>query len=357
MFDTNGNGKVDQVQATFNETLASSNATAPWTLTAVPGGGTLTGVGTSGSVATLTISEVSADTSVGSFKVALAASASGIRDAAGNQSSFGATAPTDQAAPVVLSINRHTSSPTNAASVQFDVAFSESITGVGSGDFQLVQSGGVSGASITSVSGSGSTYTVTVNTGSGSGSLGLNLVDDDSIQDAATNKLGGTGAGTGNFTGQAYAIDKTGPTVTGIQSFQSNGTTAGNGTLEAGDKLVITFSEPLLTAPAGLITVTEMRSNSTNVLLTITGITSNSDTGSSTYLAPSGTKTATYSGGSATLTSSNVITVTVGSTISGNGTTQASSGTLVFAPVSTLQDSLGNGATGTFSTASTFKLF
>jgi len=54
-----------------------------------------------------------------------------------------------------------------------------------------------------------STYNVTASTGNGTGSLGLNLVDDDTIIDAATNKLGGTGTGNSNFTGQVYNIDRT----------------------------------------------------------------------------------------------------------------------------------------------------
>ena len=92
MQDVNGNGKVDQVSVTFSETLASSTDTAPWTLANVPSGGTLASVSTSGAVATLTLNEGAGapDTSVGSFTVALAASATGIRDAAGNQSSFAA---------------------------------------------------------------------------------------------------------------------------------------------------------------------------------------------------------------------------------------------------------------------------
>jgi hypothetical protein len=49
-------------------------------------------------------------------------------------------------------------------------------------------------------------------TGSGNGSVGLNLVDNDSIVDALANKLGGTGAGNGNFTGQVDTIDRTAPT-------------------------------------------------------------------------------------------------------------------------------------------------
>lgn len=44
------------------------------------------------------------DTSVGSFTVALAASATGVRDAAGNLSSFAARAPSDAAGPAVISL-------------------------------------------------------------------------------------------------------------------------------------------------------------------------------------------------------------------------------------------------------------
>ena len=44
------------------------------------------------------------NTAVGSFRVVLAASATGIRDAAGNQASFASTAPADQATPVLVSL-------------------------------------------------------------------------------------------------------------------------------------------------------------------------------------------------------------------------------------------------------------
>lgn len=119
----------------------------------------------------------------------------------------------DTVAPTVSSINRVTASPSNAASVQWTVVFSESVTGVDVADFALATSG-VTGASITSVTGSGTTYTVTANTGSGDGTIGLNLVDDDTIADTAGNLLGGTGTGNGNFTGQVYSIDKTTPSTT-----------------------------------------------------------------------------------------------------------------------------------------------
>jgi Big-like domain-containing protein len=121
----------------------------------------------------------------------------------------------DTAPPTIQSIARHASSPTNASSVQFDISFSESVSGVGLDDFALATTG-VSGASKSAISGSGASYTVTVDTGTGNGSVGLNLVDDDSIQDGAGNKLGGTGtsgAGDGSFTGEVYAVDKSAPDV------------------------------------------------------------------------------------------------------------------------------------------------
>ncbi|MGH8806733.1 MAG: hypothetical protein ACREX0_02490, partial [Noviherbaspirillum sp.] len=109
--------------------------------------------------------------------------------------------------PTVVSINRAGTSPTTpGASVSWTVVFDKSVTGVDAADFALVQAGGVSGAAITSVSGSSTTWTVAANTGSGTGSLGLNLVDNDTIADAGGRKLGGTGTGNGNFTGQVYAI-------------------------------------------------------------------------------------------------------------------------------------------------------
>src|SRR5207244_11409384 len=101
MQDQDHDGKVDHVIATFNDTLASSTDTAPWHLSNVPSGGSLASVSTSGNTATLVLNQGSgaADTSVGSFTVSLDASATGIRDAAGNESSFSAQAPSDEAPP------------------------------------------------------------------------------------------------------------------------------------------------------------------------------------------------------------------------------------------------------------------
>ena len=115
--------------------------------------------------------------------------------------------------PDVSSIVRADADPTNAGAVDFTVTFDESVSGVDTTDFSLDVSG-IAGASIGVISGSGTTYTVPVNTGGGDGTLSIDLVDDDSIEDGSANKLGGTGAGNGNYTaGETYTIDKTPPSV------------------------------------------------------------------------------------------------------------------------------------------------
>ncbi len=118
--------------------------------------------------------------------------------------------------PIVLSITRANPNPTHLASVDFTVTFSEGVTGVDTGDFTLTTSG-VSGATVSGVSGSGSVYTVTVSTGSGNGTICLDLIDDDSILDAALNPLGGAGAGNGNFTsGETYTVVRNSLTLRSI---------------------------------------------------------------------------------------------------------------------------------------------
>ncbi|MBI5095853.1 MAG: proprotein convertase P-domain-containing protein [Candidatus Hydrogenedentes bacterium] len=116
--------------------------------------------------------------------------------------------------PVVNSIVRADANPTNAATAQFAVTFSVAVTGVTNDDFALTPSG-ISGASVTGISGTGASRTVTVNTGSGTGMLRLDVNDNDSIVDAIfSTPLGGAGLGNGNFTtGEIYTIDRTPPDV------------------------------------------------------------------------------------------------------------------------------------------------
>jgi len=151
--------------------------------------------------------------------------------------------------PSVTSSLRTDANPTSAASVNFTVTFSETVSGVDPGDFSLTTTGVVSGALVTNVSGSGSTYTVTVGTGSGNGDLRLDVVDNDSILNVSSSPLGGPGAGNGNFTsGEAYTIertDNTAPIVTGILRTDANPTTASDVHFN------VTFSEAVNGVDAG----------------------------------------------------------------------------------------------------------
>jgi hypothetical protein len=155
---------------------------------------------------------------------------------------------TDATSPTVLSIDRDDASPTNASSVSWTVKFSESVTFPDFDDFALDASSGLTGASFTTISihpsGSGDVYAVAANTGTGEGTLGLNLVDDDSIVDGATNKLGGLGTGNGDFSGPIYTVDKKSPTV--------SSTTPPDGATKVSrtnPNITATFSEALAPIP------------------------------------------------------------------------------------------------------------
>jgi hypothetical protein len=96
----------------------------------------------------------------------------------------------DKTAPTVSSIAH--ASPVSIGS--YMVTFSESVTGVDMigpafDDFTLTTSPGISGASITGVSGSGTTYTVTVNLGSGNGTIRLDMPNTATISDLVGNPL------------------------------------------------------------------------------------------------------------------------------------------------------------------------
>lgn len=133
----------------------------------------------------------------------------------------------DKTVPVVTGSLRADANPTTAASVSFTVVFSEAVMGVDPSDFFLSTSGSISGATITAINGSGYLYTVTAGTGSGDGSLRLDVLDNDSIVDAAGLPLGGSGPGNGNFsTGEEYTLSRT-PVNLITETFRSNGANDG----------------------------------------------------------------------------------------------------------------------------------
>ncbi len=151
----------------------------------------------------------------------------------------------------------------------------------------------------------------------------------------------------------------TAPKVTSIVSQQSGGT-AGNGQLQVGDRLVLTFDEELSPAsvPAMFTGATEARVSNEHVRLSIPGFTNGAvDTGSAGYLSGSTSRTATFAGTAALLNSGAGTTVTITVTSLTGSTTTASSGPLKFATATTITGLDGTPATGTFSTSSGFKLF
>jgi hypothetical protein len=109
--------------------------------------------------------------------------------------------------PSVSSLVRASADPTNAATVQYTLTFSEPVKGVNAPDFSFTLTGGTTGAFVVSVTGSGTTYTVTVNTGTGNGTLRLDVVDNDSITSLSGIPLGGVGDN-GLYTGEVYTISK-----------------------------------------------------------------------------------------------------------------------------------------------------
>ena len=108
----------------------------------------------------------------------------------------------DTVPPTITSITPADASPTKAASVTFNVTFSENVLGVGAGNFTLTTTGTIAGTS----------WTVVVGTGSGDGTIRLDLADPSGITDAAGNVAPAFSAG------GAYTIDRTAPAAPSIDS-------------------------------------------------------------------------------------------------------------------------------------------
>lgn len=120
--------------------------------------------------------------------------------------------------PAASSVVAAGSNPTNNPTATFTVVFTQAVSGVDLTDFVLTATG-VTGASITDVTGSGAVYEVTVDTGGGDGSIRLDIVDDDTIINGDSQTLGDTGAGTGDYvSGETFTVDKTVPVITVVGS-------------------------------------------------------------------------------------------------------------------------------------------
>lgn len=149
-------------------------------------------------------------------------------DNAGNSAATGATVAKtfDGTAPTVVSITRKDGDQLNSVitSVDFRVIFSEDVLGVDLSDFELSLSG-TAGVLNTIQQVDANTYDVNVTGILGQGTIGLNLKDDDSIIDTATNKLGGSGPEIGDFEGHFYTTNflPTGITLAPASISENNG--------------------------------------------------------------------------------------------------------------------------------------
>ncbi len=349
MLDTNANGKIDRVTVTFGETLASSTATAPWTPANVPSGGTLASVSTSGAIATLTLTEGAgaANTAVGTFTVALAANAAGIRDAAGNQSSFTAAAPTDLAAPVRTAGTMHDLNA-NGKIDQVTVAFSETVASpITATAFTLANT--PSGGTLAGATASTNVVTLAITEGAGTattavGSFTVALAAAPTgVRDAALNQA--------SYAATAPA-DGAGPVPLAV----SDTSGAFDGKIETGDSFVTSFSEAIAATSLPASTpITEDGITAGFDKLTIAGFTgAGLDMSSANYVA--GVFVVTFAGASALSAGNTTITITVGACTSNCGQERMGTGaTMIYVPATTLLDAAGNAAAGSRATA--FRIF
>jgi hypothetical protein len=118
----------------------------------------------------------------------------------------------DRTAPRVSSATRLDPTPTNLASVRWNVVFTEPVTGVAKSNFAVLSLGLTGSVSVTGVTGSGTTYTVTASTGTGTplgtGLLQLAVSSAGAVKDLAGNSLAGL-----PVLGQTYTLDKIGPST------------------------------------------------------------------------------------------------------------------------------------------------
>ncbi len=194
---------------TYSEPVSGVSA-QDWSLTTSG----VTGASVTGFTGSGTTYDVAVNTGSGDGSIRLDVVTGGtVIDAAGNLLAAGFTTgqtyTIDKTVPAVQSIVKASADPTTATSVDFTVTFSESVTGVDSGDFTITAPA-LTGTSVTNVTGSGTTYTVTVATGNGSGSLRLDLTGNGTVIDAAGNSAV-------TFTGgQSYTIQGLPTAPTGL---------------------------------------------------------------------------------------------------------------------------------------------
>ncbi len=120
----------------------------------------------------------------------------------------------DNSFPTVSSIVSSSPNPSKGGSIEFTVTFSEDVTGFDENDVRPVETeGNVKGGPGMHVVGSGSVYTVTIDDVVGEGKARIDILDDNSIIDVASNPFRGWALGDTYTAGQEMTIDSVSPTV------------------------------------------------------------------------------------------------------------------------------------------------
>ncbi len=315
MFDDNADGKIDRVLTKFSEALAPFSAPAAvFSLASAPSGATVNTVTVSGSQATLALNQgaAAATTAVGSFSISLTSNAVGIRDAAGNLSSYASAAPTDKAAPALVALSlldNNGNGKVDALTALFSETLQPYTAGTTPWTLANVPSGGTL-STVTLTTATTLTLTLTEVAGAAAdtavGTMTVAMAANASgVRDAIGNL--------GTFAATA-PLDKAGPAPVTITATNANAATVG--VAEPGDTIVITFSEPL--APASVpgptpVTLTGSAGNA-NDMLTIAGVSNGpGDMGSKAYVR--GGRVVPFADSTAVLSNSNrTITVTLACT-------------------------------------------
>ncbi len=141
--------------------------------------------------------------------------------------------------------------PANTESVEYQIQFSETVTGVDASDFAIAVVSGAITPIMAAPTGSGSTYSIMVDTSgpANEGEFRLNLVDDDSIVgDVSGRALNGTGASV--VEGELAGVFKSMPQVTAI-SFPGE-----NPSADEEVAFNVVFNRPVLGVTTAAFTVT-----------------------------------------------------------------------------------------------------
>ncbi len=331
--DANLNAKFDRVDVVFSEPLGSyTPSTTPWTMASAPAGVSLSTVSIAGSTASLGLTEGTAvTTAVGSWTVALAASAAGVADPAGNQASYSAVAVTDAAAPLLVTMTMQDVTSGDGVVDRVTVLFSEALTTYSAGLTPWTLANVPSGSSLSAATRSGSTMTLTLAspTGPGDTSVGAFTV----ALAASASGVRDTAGNLSSFAATA-PTDGAGPAVLSLSS--AGGAVAGR--IAPGDSLSVLLSEPLGASVAlpGTTTVTMVDpSGGGSDTIAVPGLFNGArSTGSNSYVGTNNTSAAFAASPMTVSADRRTITVTVGPSCSGTGC--ASLGTAAAAGVSVL---------------------